>query len=958
MIQAADLIDVAAQVADGLPVDWARIESESDNPSYRALLQRFRLIERVAQVHTSLPPVSSFSVHGSLLHPSLSDRNRPGDIPVTWGPLTILEKIGRGTYGDVYRARDPRLDRPVALKLLRRRERDADALESAVVEEGRLMARVRHPNVVTIYGAERIDGRVGLWMEFVGGRTLEDELRERGPFAAADLLSVGRALAGALDAVHRAGLLHRDVKAQNAMRDTDGRVLLTDFGAGEDIGETTGEDQGLAGTPLYLAPEVLAGQRASVASDIYSLGVVLYHLATGSFPVRGRSLRDLRDAHKRNGVAHLNTVRPDLPRWLSATIERALAPNPGERFATALELEEALARIGSKAVKRRPAIWLAVAVVAAALVVGAVIVSSSRFATRYGSGNSGNSPRFGAAAVATGITLRELSQDSGLVGGGAPSPDGRYLSFADGERSGLTVYEIATGKRIPVAKAGQHESVGRSRFSPDSSSLAFVWYVDGRPELRTARIDGTNVRTLYAIAWDKADMTLGDWSSDGQSIPALLLDSEDNGRLALISTRDGSVREVKRFGSQQPTGFNLSPDQRFLAYDIQHPKTRDLFLVDLATGRERPITSEASNEAQPIWVSSSDLLFLSDRTGASGLWRMAIDRHGIPVGDPTLVRDNLGARLQLKGLTHDGRLYLALGVGLVDVYEATIDMALGSVVRPASRATSGTAGANIMPAWSREGRLAFVRRRDAAIGAETHALVVREPDGREKVNRADAFEFIVRPRWAPDGQSIMLKGRVGEHWGLHRFWLASGQTQKILADTVGEYGWGPGGRSVLYAKGPRILERDLDGGSERLIHQATGHVSSLSTSRSGSMMAFTVNIEDDATVLRIAPTTPNAPVRDLKRLPAGQLQFVQDWTIDDTGLLVRILPWPPTTPKNDGSSLWIVDTSTGQMRPTGLTMDGLRDLQLHPDGSRVAFSGGWPENRVWVLENFLDSAAR
>ena len=108
-----------------------------------------------------------------------------------WGPLRIIEHVGRGTFGDVYRAWDSRLDREVALKILRRQERDDQAHASTVIQEGRLLARVRHPNVVTVYGAERVNGQVGVWMEFVHGKTLEQELRDQGPFEVDRVIRIG-----------------------------------------------------------------------------------------------------------------------------------------------------------------------------------------------------------------------------------------------------------------------------------------------------------------------------------------------------------------------------------------------------------------------------------------------------------------------------------------------------------------------------------------------------------------------------------------------------------------------------------------------------------------------------------------------------------------------------------------------------------------------------------------------
>jgi tetratricopeptide (TPR) repeat protein/tRNA A-37 threonylcarbamoyl transferase component Bud32 len=336
------LIDVVAAVSDGAVLDWDRIESEAA-PADRHLVGHLRLLERVASVHSALPPVAAFerSLHDSLRHPAAVAEAPRVDTPARWGPLTIVERIGSGTYADVYRARDPRLDRPVALKLLRHRAGAGRAVESEAIEEARLLARIRHPNVVTVYGAERIDGRVGIWMELVDGQTLEQELRNRGPFAAQELVDVGTALCRALGAVHAAGLLHRDVKAQNVMRDRDGRVLLTDFGTGRELADLAAARE-LAGTPLYLAPEVLNGAPASMTSDVYSLGVLLYHLATTSFPVSGRSLRDLSDAHARGIHVPLQEARPALPKRLATVIDRAAAADVGERYESARAFETAL----------------------------------------------------------------------------------------------------------------------------------------------------------------------------------------------------------------------------------------------------------------------------------------------------------------------------------------------------------------------------------------------------------------------------------------------------------------------------------------------------------------------------------------------------------------------------------------------------------------------------------------
>ena len=167
---------------------------------------------------------------------------------------------------------------------------------------------MRHPNVVTIYGAERVEHRIGLWMEFVKGRTLEQVLQHTKVFDSAKAIDIGVELCQAISAVHRAGLLHRDIKAHNVMRSEDGRIALMDFGTGRNLDADASLD--LAGTPLYLAPEVLLGQPATKRSDLYSLGVVLFHLVTGSYPVRGRTVREIRHAHEGGERTAVHVAQP------------------------------------------------------------------------------------------------------------------------------------------------------------------------------------------------------------------------------------------------------------------------------------------------------------------------------------------------------------------------------------------------------------------------------------------------------------------------------------------------------------------------------------------------------------------------------------------------------------------------------------------------------------------------
>jgi eukaryotic-like serine/threonine-protein kinase len=359
------LLSVAASISDGAGVDWERVEQKPVDAHETQVLRELRVLDQIAAFHRSPGPPSfepgqddRVPAEGSWL--AIDPSSQPAGAPdaggevvdeglQTWGHLAVLEKIGEGAFGAVYRARDDKLQREVALKLMWPAELDAPSRSSRALKEARLLARVRHPNVATVYGADQIRGRVGLWMELVKGRTLAELLRAQGPFSAREAALVGLDLCRALAAVHGAGLLHGDVKAHNVMREEGGRTVLMDFGTGKDLSQDRaprhqGAADDFAGTPLYLAPEVFEGHARTTATDIYSLGVLLYHLVTGSYPVEGRTREEVERAHRLQERRHLRDVRPDLPEEFVHTVQRALDPDPRQRYQSAGAFESALAR--------------------------------------------------------------------------------------------------------------------------------------------------------------------------------------------------------------------------------------------------------------------------------------------------------------------------------------------------------------------------------------------------------------------------------------------------------------------------------------------------------------------------------------------------------------------------------------------------------------------------------------
>ncbi len=349
---------LADAVLEGQPVDWASEESTPDAPG-REVVRQLKVLAGIAELHRTLADETPVSERSDV----------PEEHLERWGRLRILERIGHGSFGDVYRAWDSKLDREVAVKLLHAGREQPEG--ATVLREARLLARVRHPNVAIVYDADEIEGRVGLWMEFIHGHNLEQALGDRGKLPDREVTWIGIELCRALTAVHAAGLVHRDIKAQNLMQAGDGRLVLMDFGTGRELEETPGSTVDAAGTPLYLAPEIFDGAKATVRSDIYSTGVLLFHLLTGAYPVRGATIKEVGESHAGGRRLDLAAEAPGVNKALAAVIGQAIETDPSKRFESARDMLTALESVQRGTEKPRRAALIAAGFALAVVLVGA-----------------------------------------------------------------------------------------------------------------------------------------------------------------------------------------------------------------------------------------------------------------------------------------------------------------------------------------------------------------------------------------------------------------------------------------------------------------------------------------------------------------------------------------------------------------------------------------------------------
>ena len=419
------------------------------------------------------------------------------------------ERLGHGGMADVWAARDLRLRRDVAVKFLSpgvARRADGKARFEA---EARSAASLNHPNIVTVYDSGEHDGSPFLVMERLPGRTLADEIANA-PLDLERALSVASDVLAALEAAHGAGIVHRDIKPANVLLCPDGTAKVADFGiakAASEVDVTTGRV--ILGTPGYLPPERLAGRPATPASDLYSVGVLLYEALSGRAPFDDPSPVAAAKAVQRELPPALAQLRPDLPAHLVAAVERAMEKDPGRRFASAAEMAEALsgplptetqplnlaetAALESPppeppwpSLDRRP-MFAGLALLALVLVAWVVAAA----------GDSGGSGR--TAAGTTTIPAPPLPTGSG------PIPAGRYTTSA--LLPGLD-FSLESGWSRPEAEAGDVVTLRQGEPGRGDVELSFltvtrVFRADGR--YRSAR------DYIAADSVEPAPRPLTDW---------------------------------------------------------------------------------------------------------------------------------------------------------------------------------------------------------------------------------------------------------------------------------------------------------------------------------------------------------------------------------------------------------------------------------------------------------------
>ncbi len=668
------------------------------------------------------------------------------------GPYEIEEAIGAGGMGEVYKARDTRLDRSVAIKVLPAHLAESPELRQRLEREAKAVSSLSHPNICPLYDIGHEDGVDYLVMEFIDGETLGDRLA-KGPLALEETLKIGVQIADALEKAHRQGIVHRDLKPGNIML-SGGTAKLLDFGLAK-ADNASGDENDLTRTPTvsqpltaagtvlgtyqYMAPEQLEGKEADARTDIFSLGAVLYEMAAGRRAFEAATQASMIGAIMHETPAPISSMQPMTPPAFDRVVQTCLAKDPEERWQTAHDVKLQLqwiaeggsvvglpAPVAARRKSRERLAWAMAAVAA---------VAAALFAVGY----------FLRAPETPRQVRFEIAPQAGLSTIGSPrlSPDGRTLAFHGVDSMGksqIWVRDLDSLEARPVAGTEETRTVSQNEsrpiWSPDSKYIAF--FVGNK--LKKVPVAGGPAQTIC-----EADGADGSWSSTGE----IVFDGDAQAPLLRVAATGGILK----------TEVDLDEDQGIVSVgwpEFLPDGKRFVYISEDADGAETIMLHTLDEEGDvPLTLADSRVQYAEPGYLIYVLDGMLVAHpfdagRGELTGDPLPLADNIGSS----------------AVGLAD-FSASNDGTLAF--------RSGESGGRQLRWFDRAGR---------AMG-----------------DLADADEFRTF-RVSPDGKHVATQifDTDAGHSDLWIHDLERGVASRFTFDPGADYAplWSPDGKSIIY----------------------------------------------------------------------------------------------------------------------------------------------------------------
>jgi eukaryotic-like serine/threonine-protein kinase len=879
------------------------------------------------------------------------------------GAYDILGFVGAGGMGEVYRARDLRLGRDVAIKVLPADRVADEGRRRRFVQEAQAASALNHPHIITIYEIDTAELNDFIVMEYVHGKSL-DALIPRQGMRLSEALRIAIAVADALAAAHARGIIHRDLKPANVIVGTDGAVKVLDFGLAKLVGNDEDLDTEaptvtghaalsapgmLAGTAAYMSPEQATGGAVDVRSDIFSFGAMLYEMVTGTRAFAGTSTADTLSAVIRAQPKLPTAIVPDLPSDLEKVILRCLRKDPQRRFEHIGDVRIALQDIKEESDsgaerpvpigrrRRAPLMVLIAATVVLMSVAGAWLLLL----------------RTGRHTEPPPMRLLPLTTLTGMESEPAFSPDGEQVAFAwnGPKQDNLDIYVTLVGssdvRRLTSDPAEDHQP----RWSPDGRQIAFL----------RERPDGTAIQIVSTLGG--ADRKLTDfrgaasfsWSPDGQWLAAGRL-TEETGKprgIYLVPIEGGDPRLLITSAQSRTDSLpTFSPDGRRLAYVSCDRSGATQGVCDISL---LELTAARTPSTLPRQLTTQRSLFIGSlawtRDGGAVVYPAAIDTPAFP--QVHLWRADLDAthppeRIEVAGGGAAG-LAIAMSRDRLVFSRITLDADIYRFdVGRAVQWVEGSTFDEMEPRLSPDGRrLVFASARSGTLGIW---LAGADGSNLQQLAHGSPGAFQGSPYWSPDGRRIVFDWFSLDDSHFH-IWMvdAEGGAPHRLTTQAGDEHtptWSHDGRWIYFTSEQGATARDVwrvsaDGKiSERLIRGASGPFAC--ETADGKALLFQPK---DADSPLMAMPLPSGPVRQL-------VPCVKQSAFGVGPMGVYYVACEPSP----NPSLHVLDLKTNRDKRLG-TLDGITDralgLSVSPDGRTIVYPKLVNQNAdLWLIENF------
>jgi len=865
---------------------------------------------------------------------------------------SIVEKIGEGGMGVVWKARDTSLDRVVAIKVLPGTfAADSDRL-ARFTREARLLASLNHPNIAAVYGLHDAEGVRFLAMEYVEGRNLGARLA-RGRMPLDEAVRVARQVAEGLEAAHENGVIHRDLKPANVQLAADGRAKVLDFGLAKSIDPAAANDPSVTdtragmilGTATYMSPEQARGHPVDKRSDIWSFGCLLYEMLTGNRAFAGDSVSDTLSAVLTK-EPQLERLPRDVSPGVRALLERCLTKDRNARLRDIGEARIALDRIergeetadaaspGLATGRSRgmlPWILLAAASVAA-------------FAAGYVLRQGGQAE----PGINADVRMRKLTYGPGLEQEPALSPDGNYLAYTTDEAGNLDIVVSPHDGGDPKRVVSHPADDAQPAWSPDGTRLAFVSARERDGKLNV--ISGLGQLSLFAHGDDgdiflipalggRAVKLVDDgchpaWSPDGSRV---VFQSTRSGQWALWTIdATGGVPELLIEEAEPLFEPAWSPDGRSIAYVNLD---QGLSVVPVAGGEPLRVTGPGSLYSGPAWSADGRSIFVSsDRAsppGVMNLWRIPFPAGGgARAARVTLGEGNdIDAAVWSRG----DRVVFSAARFSPDVW--VLDVASGALSQ-VTRETSEETYPHISPDGT---TLAMESDRT---GVSRAIWTMPLPDGRpSRLSLTDAEAY--DPRWSPDGKRVAYVRREESSWSLVMHSIGGVTAEAVRTSRPGVLGapdWSRDGKWLAYHDA-------VPGGSTlaSFVHEIGGearHLVDDGTFPTWSPDDGRIAFQRGDGVERQIWTIPVAGGEARRLTSAVHEHSHPQWSPIDPDLILLVV---------DHENLATVSVSTGEVTPL-TTFDESTVRVDYPswssDGSKIYFSLVRRVGDIYMLEGY------